>query len=134
MTLFLQAQEAIGRSTELPHGYGASLLQSLIALFAVCILAWALLRWASKRGLGGSQGRQIKILERVSLDPRRQLYLVKIGEKILLLGAGEGAAPRLLTEIDPTAIANDDRSFEPSLTPSFASIINRFRGHPEKEQ
>ncbi|UJR78680.1 flagellar biosynthetic protein FliO [Sandaracinus amylolyticus] len=94
MILLLQA------SAELPGGYGVALLQSLLALAAVCVLAWVVLRWASQRGLGTfARGTRVKVIERVPLDARRTLWLVKVGGKVLLIGAGDGASPNTLTEL-----------------------------------
>jgi len=95
-----------GGTGALPHGYGWALLQTLLALGAVCALAWVLLKWGASRGFGGaSAGGRVKVLERVALDPRRSLYLVQVGERVLLLGAGDGAAPSLLTEMPADSVA-----------------------------
>jgi len=37
----------------------------------------------------------MKLLARLSLDHRRALYMVQIGDKILVLGAGEGGLTRI---------------------------------------
>jgi flagellar biosynthetic protein FliO len=91
----------------LPGGYGVALLQSLLALAAVCILAWVVLRWSAKAGLGGAGGRHLEVLERLALDHRRGLVLVRAGKRVLVLGVGEGAAPTLLTELDPGDVPVD---------------------------
>jgi len=123
----LQASaDAAARSSELPSGYGAALLQSLLALLAVCILAWVVLRWASQRGVGAGSGRRVRVLERVPLDARRQLYLVQIGGKVLLIGAGDGAAPRLISEVDAEHLPE----IEPPPGMSFAQVLARLRGKP----
>lgn len=97
MPLLLQTAAHAG---DLPGGYGVALVQSLLALVAVCILAWAVLRWSAGRGLGGlGGGQRIEVIERAHLDARRTLYLVKIGERAFLVGAGESGAPSLLAEI-----------------------------------
>lgn len=87
-------------------GYGVALLQSLLALVAVCILAWVVLRWSAKAGLGGG-GRHLEVLERLALDHRRGVVLVRAGGRVLLLGVGENAAPTLLTELDPKDVPRD---------------------------
>src|SRR5262245_10281771 len=93
--LFLQAA-----SHEVPSGYGVALVQALLALVAVCILAWTVLRWSAGRGLGSlGGGKRIEVIERAHLDARRTLYLVKIGDRVFLVGAGESGAPSLLAEI-----------------------------------
>jgi flagellar biosynthetic protein FliO len=101
MPVLLQVAEP----APLPGGYGVALLQTLLALAAVCILAWVVLRWGARRGLGvGGTGGAVRVIERVALDPRRALYVVQVGERVLLLGTGDGAAPALLTELDPGAL------------------------------
>ncbi|MFK7984536.1 MAG: flagellar biosynthetic protein FliO [Sandaracinaceae bacterium] len=105
----------------LPGGYGVSLLQTLLALAAVCILAWVVLRWSAKRGLNLGTGR-IKVLERTRLDGRRALYLVEVGDRVLLVGAGEGGAPALLAEFDPAELPP-----APEGPSSVADLVARWR-------
>ena len=82
-----------------PGGYFVSLLQTLFALAAVCVLAWVVLKWGARRGLGLGRGR-VPVLERVPLDARRALYLVQLGERVLWIGASESGAPTVLAELD----------------------------------
>jgi len=105
----------------MPSGYGISLLQTLLALGAVCILAWVVLRWSAKRGLGLGGGRRVKVLERVPLDGRRALYLVEVGGRVLLVGAGDASAPNVLMELDP-----DDLPDLPEQR-SFADVLAKLR-------
>ncbi len=107
---------------DLPGGYGVSLLQTLLALAAVCVLAWVVLRWSAKRGLGLGGGRRIKVLERVPLDGRRALYLVEVGGRVLLIGAGDASAPSVLAELDPDELPDLPES------KSFGDLIARVRG------
>lgn len=86
-----------------PGGYGVALLQTLLALAAVCILAWVVLKWSRGRGLAMG-GRRVKVLERVPLDGRRSLYLVEVAGRVLLVGAGEQGALGVLAELDPDAL------------------------------
>lgn len=109
----------------LPSGYGVSLLQTLLALAAVCILAWVVLRWSAKRGLGLGGGRRVKVLERVPLDGRRALYLVEVGGRVLLLGAGEGASPAVLAELDPSELP------EVPEGKGFADVLAKLRKREE---
>lgn len=114
MWFLLQASSA---ARELPGGYGASLLQSLLALAAVCILAWVVLRWSAQRGLGLGEGRRVRVIERVALDARRSIYLVQIGERVLVIGAGDGASPSILSEMKASEL--------PEVPParSFADVL-----------
>lgn len=110
----------------LPGGYGVALLQTLLALAAVCILAWIVLRWTSRRGLGLGSGKRVKVLERVPLDGRRALYLVQIGDRVLLIGAGDSAAPAVLAELDP-----DELPELPDRPSSFGELLAKLRSKPE---
>ncbi len=116
--------QAAGDATRDPltTSYGASLLQTLLALGAVCLLAWVVLRWGAKKGLMlGGRGRHIQIIERVALDPRRSLSLVRVGEKLLLIGVGDGAAPTLLKELSERDLAEGE--IAPST--SFRDVLKR---------
>lgn len=110
------------QAAEVPGGYGLALLQTLLALAAVCILAWVVLRWSARRGLGVS-GRRVKVLERVPLDARRALYLVRIGDRVLLIGGGDGASPNVLAELDP-----DELPELPEEPASFGALLEKLRG------
>ncbi len=106
----------------MPGGYGIALLQTLLALGAVCILAWVVLRWSARRGLGVGRGR-VRVLERVPLDGRRSLYLIEVGARVLLVGAGEGGAPALLAELDPSELPPPAER-----AAGFGDLVARMRG------
>lgn len=115
---------------ELPGGYGVALVQTLIALAAVCVLAWVVLKWSAKRGFGViGQGKRVRVLERVPLDARRSLYLVEVGDKVLLVGAGDGASPTVLSEIDPETLPNVP---DPGPSIPFADVLARLKGGDKK--
>jgi flagellar protein FliO/FliZ len=86
-----------------PPSLAAALAQTLVTLAAVCALAWWVLRWAARRGVGRSPAGVVTVLDRVALDPRRTLFVVRVGGKVLLLGGGDGGLS-VLTEIDPAAL------------------------------
>jgi flagellar biogenesis protein FliO len=89
----------------LTGGYGAALLQAVLALLAVSVLAWVVLRGLARGGLLRSQGGRVRVLERTALDPRHALVLVEVDGQTLLLGVGEGSAPALIRELPASAEA-----------------------------
>ena len=86
-----------------PPSLGAALAQTLLTLAAVCALAWWALRWVSRRGVGRSPAGVITVVDRVALDPRRSLFVVRVAGKALLLGGSDGGLA-LLSELDPAAL------------------------------
>jgi len=86
-----------------PPSLAAALAQTLVTLAAVCALAWWVLRWAARRGVSRSPAGVVTVLDRVALDPRRTLFVVRVGGKVLLLGGGDGGLS-VLTELDPATL------------------------------
>jgi hypothetical protein len=54
------------------------------------------------------------------------VYVVKIGERVLLLGAGDGGSPTLLTELDPSTLPPEDAR-RPAHE-AFRDVFDRMRG------
>jgi flagellar protein FliO/FliZ len=79
-----------GAEVGMPTGYGLYLLQTLLALGAVSLLAYVVLRYGLKRVYGRArEGAKLRVIEHLPLEPRRSVYLVEVGERYLLLGTGE---------------------------------------------
>ena len=79
-------------ATELPD-YGSALARMLIVLAimvgGLLVLAKFLPRWLNGRGLPGRGKSHIQVIDRVQLEPRRSLYLVKLGGQVYFLGSSE---------------------------------------------
>jgi flagellar biogenesis protein FliO len=85
-----------------PSSFALDLLRTLIALLAVCVLLFAALRFLSRRGFGAAPAAgALRVVQRLPLEPRKALYLVAAGERLLLIGTGEAGAPRLIAELPP---------------------------------
>jgi flagellar biogenesis protein FliO len=94
-----------------------SVVRMAFALAGVCALAWVVLSLLARRGwlgipgviAGGFAGglsrtpSRLRVLERVALSPRRQLFLVQADARVFLLGAGEAGPPALIAELDAEA-------------------------------
>ncbi len=73
----------------------------LLVLGAMVAAAWAFLRYAGPRLSGFRQtGGPIRVLARYPLEPRKTLYVVRVGEETLLLGTSENSVA-LLKALDP---------------------------------
>ena len=83
-------------------------LQSLgtVAVFGVAL--WGV-TWGLRRIGATSSNGPLQVLARQPLDGRRAIYLVRVGKRVLVVGAGDGALTRLgattieALGIDPTA-------------------------------
>lgn len=87
--------------------YFGDLLRSLVVLAAVCAAAIFGLRWLARRGFGlpgGGRDGAVTVLQRVPLEPRKSLYVVRAGARVLLIGTGEAGPPALIAELDPKSV------------------------------
>lgn len=80
--------------------YEASLLRVALTLAALLLGAWWLSRLA-RRAAVAPRGGRLEVLERVALDGRHALYLVRFDRQTLLVGAGDGGLATLATAPDP---------------------------------
>src|SRR5258708_15175687 len=84
--------------------------QTFVTLAVVCGLAVVVL-WAARRaGVGRSDG-PIALVGRLPLETRRSIYLVKVGEQVLVIGAGDGGFTKL-GEIPAGALAQSPTARE----------------------
>ena len=97
-------------STPAPPGRSpwVQTLQTLLALAVVIGLIF-LVRWIMRR-LGGAgrvslKSGPVEVLARKSLSPRHHLYLLRMGKRLLLVGAGPEGMSRLAEVTDPAEAA-----------------------------
>jgi flagellar protein FliO/FliZ len=99
--------------------YGDLLVTSLVVLGGVCVAAFLVVRWVGRAyATGRSRGSHVlEVVARLSLEPRRSLYVVEVAGKTLLVGTSEmGLA--LLSELDGEAVRA--RAVE---RPSFGELV-----------
>jgi flagellar biogenesis protein FliO len=66
---------------------------------ALCGGVVAAARRLSSQGATGA----IRVVSRVSLSPKHTVYLLRVGRRVLLVGAGPQGSPALLSELDDLA-------------------------------
>jgi len=54
----------------------------------------------ARRILPRAANGAIQVIGRVSLSPKHTVYLLRVGQRVFLLGAGSQGAPTLLGELD----------------------------------
>ncbi len=98
----------------------AYFVQAMVTVLAIVALAVLVLVGGRRLGIGRPSG-PLELLGRLPLEPRRAVYLVRVGKIVYVVGASEGGLTRL-GEIDaesvPTAGAGTG-------SPTFAEVLGR---------
>lgn len=88
-------------ATQMDSPYGVYLLQTVLALIAVILLSYMIIKWVLKGLLQPSKGRGvIEIIERLPLSQNQSICLIKIGKSLLLIGVAPQGV-ELIKEISP---------------------------------
>lgn len=66
----------------------------------VALAAFGAVSLAAKRARPSSESKTLKVVGRASLSPRHAIHLVRVGDRILIVGTGPQGAPALLGEMD----------------------------------
>ncbi len=117
----------------------AQYVQVFIGLAVVLLVIWGLSlvlkRFVQVKGLAGSS-ENLKVLYTLSLTPTRTLYLVRLADRVLLIGAGEGGLRTLAEISDPEEVSLILRDIEFKgnfdLNP-FRSRLNSMMGEESVE-
>ena len=100
-------------------------LQTVLTLAAVAGLAVLILYAARRAGVGRPSG-PLSIAGRLALDARRAIYLVRVGDRIYVIGASEAGLAKL-GEIAPEALGTAlEQGHESGV--GFRQILERVRG------
>lgn len=102
------------------------LVETLVTLLAVIALAVLVLYAARRVGVGRQSG-PLQLVGRLPLEGRRAVYLVKIGNKIVVIGASEGGLTRL-AELEEGEL--DLETKEPA---AFSDVLGRVLKAPRKK-
>src|SRR5258708_31455002 len=91
------AVNAVRSSADMPSSApstAAYLIETLVTLSLVCALAVLVLWVARRAGIGQPTG-PIELRGHLPLDARRSIYLVAVGERVFVVGVGEGGFTKL---------------------------------------
>jgi flagellar biogenesis protein FliO len=81
---------------------GQYVVQTAVTLVGIAVLAWLIIGFGRRVGLPKNDG-VLRLRARLALDARRCIYLVEVGDRVLVLGAGEGGI-RKLAELPGNAL------------------------------
>jgi len=124
------AAQQVGVEPGLPAGttgFGVQLFQSAMALVGVCVAAWLVLRWIAQRQYGANGApRNLRVLERVALDPRKSVFLVEAGSRVFLLGASDQSV-NTLAELSREDLASLPAREASASGMRFSDVLARIR-------
>ena len=107
--------------------YSSYLVETFVTLVVVCGLAFVVLYGARRLGIGQPSGAA-RLVGRLPLDARRAVYLVKIGAKVLVVGASEAGLTKL-GELDEADLPKE----EPPKTTNFGDVLALAMGRKQKK-
>lgn len=130
--------EALGPDANehgVPKSYVGQLLQTVFMLVAVCALAYLVLGKLVPRLLGmTAAGRRalvatpsqgvLHVVDRLPLDPRRSLMVVRVGDEHFLVGLAEQSMT-MLARLDDTRFDVTPPTPTPSVLGSFGRLLER---------
>jgi flagellar protein FliO/FliZ len=102
------------------------LVETLVTLLAVVAVAVLVLVGAKRLGVGAPSG-PIELVGRLPLDARRAVYLVRVADRVLVLGSSEAG----LTKLHDLPSADVPRDV--SVTSPFAAMLARVATSPKKK-
>jgi flagellar protein FliO/FliZ len=109
------------------------LVQTVMALAFVCGLAYLIFRVIMPRlSVGFSSNNMVRVIDRIGLEARKNLYVIEVAGRFLLIAASESGV-QLIAELDAEAAAEAERELaqmrqaprgNPVLGKSFADKLN----------
>ena len=96
-------REATASPAEVSEGAGGWWLGT--AGIALALALFGGISLASRRYLPQREGGPLRVVGRTSLSPKQTVYLLRVGDRVLLIGAGPQGPPSLLGELtDPAEL------------------------------
>lgn len=119
---------------------GWALVRTVVVLGLVLALVYLTLNVGLRRLLGirpSANVGLVKVLERVTLDPKRSLFVVEAAGEVLLLGGSE-ASVTLISKLDPAEVARLKGAAEPGpgavqVSPFLQKLLGRKVDPPSRD-
>jgi flagellar biogenesis protein FliO len=103
------------------------ILNTSLTLAGIMVLAW-LLVYASRRWERAAPRGPLELLGTLRLEGKRAVYLVRVGERVVALGATEGAMMKVM-ELTPGELTGSEQPVE-----GFGGLLRRLKQQPLKAQ
>ena len=110
---------------------GFLLFRTLIVLGMVVMMAYVSLNWGLRKFLGikpaaGGGGAIVSVVERVALDQRHSMFVVKAAGEYLLVGGADGTLA-LISKLDTAAVekVQAEKPAPLQLSPLLQKLLSR---------
>ncbi len=128
---FLAVNEVDGPPEVLANG--AQLFYNFLVFVFVVILAYYLTKVIAKKRLQVLNGKNISMLEVISVGVGVSLGIVKVGNKHMLVSISKERV-NLLTELDLDDLTFEDASNMPNFQDQFKKLLNGYKGKDDNEE
>jgi flagellar protein FliO/FliZ len=111
-----------------------ALIRLLVVLGLVVGLAYLTLNVGLRRFLGiGPHGQKgfVQVVERVPLDQKRVLYVVRAGDEVLLIGASD-VSVSLVSKLDPRVLDQLPETGATAMSPFLQKLLRKNDASPPK--
>lgn len=117
-------------------GLGGMLIKMLLSVAAVCLIAYAVLKWGVSRLVGGHTEKDgpIEVLARRPLGPDSTILVVQVGPRVLIVGDADGGMTRLGELDDQEAEAFKDAQANSTSNRSPLQSLWRFGGSDAQDE
>ncbi len=113
---------------------GWALARTALVLGIVVLLIYLTLNVGLRRLLGikpNTAHGLVTVLERVTLDPKRALFVVRAGNEVLLLG-GSDASLQLISKLDVAQVDQVHGDAGATATPTMSPLLQKLLGARKK--
>jgi flagellar biogenesis protein FliO len=102
------------------------LLQTIMALAFVCGLAYLIFRVILPRvsGFGFSSNNMVRVIDRIGLEARKNLYVIEVAGRFLLISASDSGV-QLIAELDAEAAAEAERELTQARQTPRNSVLGK---------
>ncbi len=108
------------------------MIMALVGVLALVFLMFWLMKKLNKRVMV-SDGRHMKVLERVNLGPDKMLLLVSVCGKCMVLGVTPNHAEKICDlEQTEEELVQKDENGNPSFGESFKTVLGNMMGKDKK--
>lgn len=102
------------------------IIKSIVFLVLVGGMAFFSARLVGRRFLAGLQGKYIQVLDQVALGPGRSVYLLRVGDRFLLVGSADKGV-QLVASLDTIAeMSGLATEISPQRSEPYGAVLRLF--------